>query len=302
MFWTRLSIPFLAILLACGDEGDAAERSDKRKAVVCQAWNDARALKARPTWNGSVESCNPGGDPGILDATVELANAYRHLAGLPPVVGNSGLHGMAQHCALAMHANRAISHDPPVDWQCVSAEGRTAAANSNVATIDGWRAVDLYMADFGEHNAPSLGHRRWLLSPVLQEVGVGSTDAFSCMWVVHPTGPGTRDFVAWPPPGLVPMEVVRGIETFYGSLDTIGWSIQSNSIDLGGATIRVKEDGVEKPGVTTELLPFYGSLYALKFNPTGWETKLGSTYAVTVEGADTPIAYEFVMVDCAEGS
>jgi hypothetical protein len=69
-------------------------------------------------------------------------------------------------------------------------------------------AVVSFMNDRGQKNMYSVGHRRAILYPDLQEVGFGYTDNYTIM---HMFGSGTsrswpadRDYVAWPAPGNFP--------------------------------------------------------------------------------------------------
>ncbi|MFY0532355.1 CAP domain-containing protein [Nannocystis pusilla] len=77
------------------------------------------------TWSGAVAGCQAGdtGAPG-RDNALRLINLYRWLAGLPAVGHDAGLNAKAQQCALMMHANGQLSHDPPMQWDCYSADGR----------------------------------------------------------------------------------------------------------------------------------------------------------------------------------
>jgi hypothetical protein len=48
----------------------------------------------------------------------------------------------------------------------------------------------------------------------------------------------------------------------------------------------------------TTLSPGYGSMYAIRFNPSGWTTAAGKTYHVAVSGTSTPIEYDVEVVNC----
>ncbi|WP_187344899.1 hypothetical protein [Cystobacter ferrugineus] len=50
----------------------------------------------------------------------------------------------------------------------------------------------------------------------------------------------------------------------------------------------------------TQLLAHYGSAYAIRFNPQGWTTQAGHTYAVTITapGLTNPIRYTVQPVNC----
>lgn len=266
----------------------------EREDAVCQRWTCTRQQVAEGTWTGSVDACDAGENDGEA-AAVALTNAYRFLAGLEPVSNDPALESQAQVCALMMHANRALSHYPPQEWACWDPVGAGAASSSNIATAPGVFAVDLYIFDRGANNQATLGHRRWLLAPSLETVGVGSTDRYSCMWVVHSFWSDASSFTAWPPPGPVPADVVTGVGA--GDLDSIGWSIQSNSIPLSASNeVQVSENGVAKSVKVYDLRGGYGSRYAIQFKPDGWSTRAGVRYRVQVVG--TPIDYTVEPVDC----
>jgi hypothetical protein len=48
----------------------------------------------------------------------------------------------------------------------------------------------------------------------------------------------------------------------------------------------------------TQLGANYGSRYAIRFNPMGWTTQAGRTYAVAVTNIPTGINYTVQIVDC----
>jgi hypothetical protein len=201
----------------------------------------------------------------------------------------------AQACALIMHANGALSHNPPQSWTCWSADGAEAAGSSNIASAPGVMAVDLYMVDPG--NATTLGHRRWILSNGLGPVGLGSTGVASCMWVIGGSGVGGNEWTAFPPPGAFPFEAVGPSWT---TIDETGWSVQSDTINLAGAQVSITADGDDKPVTVTGLAQGYGSAHAIAIRPQGWTTEPDTTYEVEITGIATPISYEVEVVDCTE--
>ena len=77
-----------------------------------------------------------------------------------------------------------------------------------------------------------------------------------------------------------------------------GWSIQSDSINLGGAQVSVMKAGSALPVTVMQLPGGYGSRYALSFTPQGWTSEAGATYEVSITGIATPITYSVEMVDC----
>ncbi len=193
-----------------------------------------------------------------------------------------------------MRANGALSHDPPDTWACYTAAGAAGASRSNISTAPSVRSVDAYMAD---NFAPtSLGHRRWILSGGLSSVGVGSTNAHSCLYVINGFGGGGGGWTAFPGPGVFPYE---GVKPFLYSIDEAGWSIQSDSINLGGASVTITANATEVPVVVNQLGSGFGSAYAIAIVPQGWQTQPDTTYHVSVTGIATAIDYDVYVADCA---
>jgi hypothetical protein len=135
-----------------------------------------------------------------------------------------------------------------------------------------------------------------MLSNSLGPIGIGGTDQYSCMWTVGGTGNAAKPWMAWPAAGVVPLQAVVGARG--QSVDTTGWSIQSDTINLATAQVTVTVDGADAPVTVTQLLPNYGSRYAIRFNPTGWTTQAGKTYAVAVTGTTPAISYTVQIVSC----
>lgn len=271
---------------------------DRSAAAVCARWNADRADMSEGTWSGSVEACEPGtiSAEGHANA-LRLYNLYRWLADLPPVVADPELDRLAQACSLLMEANGNLSHNPPMSWTCWTQDGADGAGGSNISTGSSVRSVDGYMIDPG--NETTIGHRRWILSNSLGPIGIGSTgDGASCMHNLRGRGDAQKPWMAWPPPGAFPLQATSlGRRT---TLDETGWTVQSDDIDLGNASVTVTSDGMNLPVTVTQLDPNYGSRDAFRFNPDGWETEAGRTYAISVGGVATPIEYEVSVVDCAQ--
>ncbi len=183
---------------------------------LCARWNADRQQLGEGSWNGSVNSCDEGdiSADGRANALRQL-NLYRFIAGMPEVVTDPTRDGQAQECALMMHANNALSHNPPMGWNCYSGGGASAAGSSNIASGPGVMAVDMYMSDFG--NETTMGHRRWILNNRLGPVGLGSTSGYSCMWVIGGSGNANFDWMAWPSAGVFPIEALT---TSFQSVDS----------------------------------------------------------------------------------
>jgi len=269
-----------------GPSGNAAE--------VCARWNADTADLSEGTWSGNVESCDPGDiSPEGRSNALRMINLFRWLADLSPVQTDPELDRKAQACALLMRANNSLSHTPPQTWSCWTQEGADAAGSCNISTAPGVSSVAGYMVDSG--NPTTIGHRRWILSANFGPTGLGSTDRASCMWTMGNWTTASKPWVAWPPAGVIP---IQALGTFWFTTDSTGWTIQSDSISLAGAQVTVTSDGSPLQVTVTQLLPGYGSRYAIRFNPQGWQTQAGKIYSVSVDGVSQPISYQVEVVDC----
>ena len=195
-------------------------------------------LQLSSDWNGDVATCRAGTvSNAFTTGTLEAINWFRSMAGLENVVEDPDLSANAQRAALMMQAQNSLSHSPDQSWNCYSPDGAMAAATSNLTLgINGVSGVLGQIQDPGASNL-ALGHRRWLLFPELETVGVGNTSRASSVQVVSDFGPrSTEDpWVAWPPAGFVPDDVVFE-----------RWSISyagAGTADLRGARVRVTENG-----------------------------------------------------------
>ncbi len=279
-----------------GETGETGEPLDEA-GQLCARWNDDRAALGEGTWSGDVNSCNKGAvSQDGRDNTLRLVNLYRFIAGLPAVTEDPARSGKAQACALMMHANGTLNHNPPMDWKCWSAEGAEAAGQSNISGTAGVLGIDLYMVDPG--NDTTIGHRRWILSNSLGPIGMGSTVQNSCLLVIGGNGNAGKAYTAWPPAGLVPLQALHVPTVGWSDVDKTGWTVQSDSIELGGATVSVKEGGMDRPVTVTVLGQGYGSSQAIRFVPQGWGLEAGKTYDVTLGGVSQAIAYSVTVVDC----
>jgi len=261
----------------------------------CDAWLTARSNLEEGAWSGDLENCVAGDMEGDWrQRSLGLLNLYRSMAGLAAVEGDSALHLAAQECSLMMAAGKQLSHDPDEDWACWSASGAGTAGRSNLSTMPTLHSIDNYMVDYG--NGETLGHRRWLLSNELGPVGIGSTSSASCLQVLGGLGEGGPEWTVWPPPGSFPYSA-RGHSD---AIDTLGWSIQSDSMSLNGLGVTVLEDGLEVAVETVALAGDYGNADALAIRPEGWTSRAGSVYEVSAQGVFVDINWTFQIADCGD--
>jgi len=161
-------------------------------------------------WSGDEPSCNAGTVPQKTMDKIFMRIAYfRKAVGLTNTISeNETKSDKAQHAALMMKSNGMLNHSPPDSWSCFTAKGKDGAGNSLLTQTRNAEAVDAYMRDAGAANGP-VGHRRWLLWPRLQEIGVGNTDNTNAIWVLGNAGTRPADapeFISWPPKGYVPKQ------------------------------------------------------------------------------------------------
>lgn len=245
---------------------------------------------AAHNWNGDQATCNAGTTTTEFQSSIALRiNYYRAMAGVPAdITFNADYTAKAQQAALMMSANDDLSHTPPADWRCYSADGAAAAGSSNLALgTFGPAAIDAYMEDYGEGNN-AVGHRRWILYPQTQFMGVGdipTTNGYSAanaLWVfddnLQAPRPATREaFVAWPPPGYVPYQVLYP-----------QWSFAYADADFTNATVTMSHNGTTIAVTLAPVENGYGE------NTLVWTPSL----AAAAQEGDQPIAdtaYEIII-------
>ncbi|HVJ92431.1 MAG TPA: CAP domain-containing protein [Labilithrix sp.] len=292
--------------------------SGDEKHVVCNRWACARGGISAATWDGDTNACSPGQmDDTARNRALGLVNAYRFLAGVHEVDSEPRWDTPAQECALLAQANRKLSHTPSRDWSCWTERGARASAVSLIANVSAPLAIAPFIEDPG--NESTMVHRRWLLSEKVRRLGFGSTSTqvkplvdgreFDAPAPGGAAGRGMVDagteagpsvtkampraWVAWPPPGPVPIDAIRGTK-----VDTTGWTVQSSSLDLDGADVTVRVAGVERPVRVFALERTMGSLTAIRFVPSGWSTEAGKRYEVHVAKDAIDIDFAVEPVTC----
>ena len=183
------------------------------------------------------------------------------MAGVPSdITFTAENNATAQAAALIMAARNptdpnaeVLSHDPPPDWTCWTQRGRDGAAASNLfrgltgpAAMDGFVLKGLTQDPNKPPVDDSLGHRRTLLNPQILTMGSGSVPggagavaAEAQLMVVDPSPQRhpTRDrFVAWPPRGFVPYQLVNA-----------EWSFSLLDADFAAATVSMRRNGTVIP-------------------------------------------------------
>jgi len=261
-------------------------------------------------WTGNHGACDPGStDMNFRDAVLRRINYFRAMAGVPADVTLSDeSNRKAQAAALMMSVNRQSSHNPPSSWICYSEEGAQGAGSSNLYLgVFSWTAITGYIMDPGGNNYP-VGHRRWILYPQTQIMGTGDVPPAqgyppanalrvfdSHMGESRP--PTREEFVAWPPPGYVPYQVVFP-----------RWSFSSSGADFSAASVSMISNDTELSVSQADVVYGYGE-NTLVWVPTGlserenWSHSGGdTTYSVNIRNVvinnqTRDFAYDVIVFD-----
>ena len=183
----------------------------------------------------------------VQTSALMYVNFLRALAYLPPI-GLEDVYSLrAQHGAVLLAANDRLEHDAPRPqdmpgdfYECA----HIGTLSSNIAALN-WatpdvllNAMEYFCRDDGEENLPVMGHRRYLLSPLLGKTGLGlaqsqSGISYAVLYVGDTSAdPGDWRQVAWPSVGAFPADLMGPL---------IPWSITLNGeyYDLEASEIRV---------------------------------------------------------------
>ena len=192
-------------------------------------------------WTGNINTCDPGTITNLaLNNTLDRINYFRDLVGLPSdIIFDPILNQKCQEAALIMSANGANNHFPPPNWSCYSADGASAAENSNLAlNLHSSDAITGLIEDPGINNY-HVGHRRWLLFTRANTFGTGSTDNTNATWVIDVPSFNAPfyEFVAYPSEGFFPAPLVFD-----------RWSFGMPDADFSNTTISMTdEQGINIP-------------------------------------------------------
>jgi hypothetical protein len=194
--------------------GDTASRT---AGEVCQRWVADFPLQSNTLFSiDPVDSCDAGTlHPDTIQDALRRTSLYRWLVGLPAVTSNVRQLEITQACATTLAAQGSgLTHNIPQSYTCYSDDAAEGASTSNIALGIQWPAqsVDLYIGDNG---VPSLGHRRWIFNPGMGSTGFGQRGSYSCMYSFDRSGSAAPDYVAYPPPGVIPRAAQRGVWSFH---------------------------------------------------------------------------------------
>jgi hypothetical protein len=284
---------------------------NNRAAVTALFNQHFNAAEPAIEFTGNVNSCVAGTTSNAFkDAIVTRLNFFRVMVGLPGnVTLSTAASAEAQAAALIMSANNTLTHTPDASLRCFTQAGLVGANTSNLFLgVSGTQSIDGFLSDFGVGNE-FVGHRRWLLFPLLTQIGTGDirapgvteANAIAVFGGNLHGGTRTKDFVAFPGDGHWPHAMLP---------DSNRWSLGVAGADFSSATVTVAVNGqvVNTPVIARDSRAFGDP--AIVFTPA---TGLSSTNApandvavsvavngVRVGGQTRNIAYTVTVFDPAK--
>jgi hypothetical protein len=190
-------------------------------------------------------SCTPGHNSNAFQqAELRRINWFRAMAGMPAAIYLDPMDDWgSQQMAVLESANNVLDHNPTNTYDCYNTFAAMYAGGDQSLGADGAEATRNFIWDFGANNN-EVGHRRWILYPPEIVMGAGDVPgtpghaAANLTFVFDPASfgarPATRQpYVAWPPEGFVPYQVVFPY-----------WSFGLSNADLSAATITMSSNGV----------------------------------------------------------
>lgn len=172
--------------------------------------NDKVTYATKPVTSGCYY---PGSlSDSTLNSSLAMLNQVRFIAGLESVSLNTEYNELCQTGALVNYVNKQLTHFPsqPSDMSDeLYQKGYEGCSSSNIAwcsssayTLNS-SILKLWMGDSDSSNIDRLGHRRWLLNPVMQETGFGavsgSNGIYSAVYAFDNFSSSTSvTGVAWP--------------------------------------------------------------------------------------------------------
>jgi len=300
-----LFLTIILVIVSCSKDGDTDNPNSKEIPTDQSAKQKAKTLYedyylASATsnndmaWTGSEPSCDPGSIPqGTIDKILTRLTYFRKAVGLHnEITENITKSDKAQQAALMMHANNQLDHFPPDSWKCYSTAGKDGAGSSLLTMSKNAEAIDTYIRDHGANNGP-VGHRRWLLWPRLQEIGIGNTDVSNALWVLGNPGNAPSDapeYITWPPEGYIPNRLVYP-----------RWSFSIKDADFTETQISMKDENGNSIALSVETLDNAYGDSTIVWVPEGIETNASEDKAYTVkltnvQVEDETFDYEYSII------
>jgi hypothetical protein len=253
-------------------------------------------------WSGNYAAGNAGAvSVAWREATRQRLEFFRAMAGVPVSIEfDPEFNALAQQAALMMSVAGALSHTPDASWPWYTTGGALAAEKSNLAIgRTGPHAVEGYIDDFGGRNS-NVGHRRWILFPQTTVMGTGDAPGrdpsdspplpANALWVIPDQleqRPPTREpFVAWPPPGHIPANLVFA-----------RWSFSHPGADFTQATVQMARDGQPLPATLEPLDTRLIGEPTLVWVPQGRRTDISDPWPMPLQDVTVQVSIGNVRIN-----
>lgn len=219
-----------------------------------------------------------------LEEALNCVNFMRYLVGLPAdITLNEEYNNYAQHGAVILASLKGLTHFPekpadmPEDFYELAYIG-TSRANIAFGYPSIMDSIIGYMHDsIGESNINTVGHRRWILNPGMQQIGFGQCGIFHSTYTFDISRrPAIHfDFISWPARNYMPLEffdedtpwsVNLGGDYGLSSLDDIEVTLTRRS-DNKVWVFNNSRDNTEKYGLFNVNDENYGMRKCIIFRP-----------------------------------
>lgn len=165
--------------------------------------------------------------------------------------------------------------------------------------------VHSLMDDSDPKNIQHVGHRRWILHPILGRIGFGIDGDYGAMYVIDSTGPDQPgwpaefdyDVIAFPPAGYFPAKLFKPHIAWHVSPNPDRYSLPpENELKITLRPVRLSELGDPNPPKHKPLTLNYktvshkgtGAGPAVIFRPAQLIVRPGMAYRVRIEGLQDP--------------
>jgi hypothetical protein len=284
---------FAAVSLQQRSADDIYRRYDELKPVY-----SGTPYATTPSWTSPYVAGSL--TPGFAADGLNILNFVRYVAGLPDDVVLDGTEqNKAMHGAVLLAAST-FSHTPPkpADMsQSFYDIGLSSTSKSNI----GYGYTNLVafqlscIDDDSAGNITRVGHRRWILNPPMAKTGMGFANGRTTTYAFDRSRTEAVDysFVAWPPAGVMPVELFGSTVPWSVSLNPAkyDWTTGSHTVKLrrqnDGATWTFDATDTDTSG---EYYNFdtagYGisNSFIFRPNPSSVQYQPGDVFDVTISG------------------
>ncbi|EAY00473.1 hypothetical protein TVAG_443430 [Trichomonas vaginalis G3] len=223
---------------------------------------------------------------------IKTYNFVRWITGLNDnIFINDTFHDTQCACALYCYYN-GLNHHPSESKKCYSTNASIGCGTSNLAggSASSAAAILGYYYDYGD---PNPGHRLWLLSRSMKQTsfcGVGGASALKTFGMATLDKPHEIDFVASPPPGPVPPELIPAD-------NGVMWTFWGRNMSTTLPKVTVKQNGTAVPIVTAPYFGEWGERF-VGFRPN-ITAKINTKFDVEIAFEQFIYKYSIYITNCS---